>query len=347
MRPLAALRELFFHDTPTLRSFRRRMLAQLSLPASVLSVPFLISNLIDRQYVLAALVAMVILCLCSAFLTSKRRRSAPVRFDLVLLLLLFLVVGGAMMIQGFQGALWSYPVLLFCQFAFGRRMAFFSSAVLAAGTSLLAGQQGGADLGWRVFASLILLWLMVNSMLQVQAEAHNELLKQAGTDPLTGALNRRQLEIALAELVQRSRRRPVPASIMLIDIDDFKKINDSLGHAAGDRVLTGLVNLLVERKRTSDKLYRIGGEEFLLLAIDTKGQDAYVLAEQLRVLIQQSNLLAGVQVAVSIGVSECRTDQSPVDWLELADQALYRAKESGRNRVESSAFSDSAFNPTR
>ena len=347
MNVLAAMRGVFLHDSSTLQSQRARMLAQLSLPAAVLLVPYLISNLLDQQYALAALVAVVMLCLGSAFLTSRRRRSAPVRFNLVLLLLLFLAVGGAMVIQGFQGALWSYPVLLFCQFAFSRRMAFFGSVLLVAGTSLLAGQQGGLDMAWRVFASLMLLWLVVNSMLQVQADSHGELLKQASTDPLTGALNRRQLELALAELVQSARRRPVPTSILMIDIDKFKSINDGLGHAAGDQVLIGLVNLLLKRKRATDQLYRLGGEEFLLLAPDTVGQNALILAEQLRELIQRSVLLEGVQVAVSIGVAECRTDQSSAEWLELADQALYRAKESGRNRVESSTFSDSAFSLRR
>ena len=251
----AAVRGGFLHDSSTLQSQRARMLAQLSLPAAVLLVPYLISNLLDRQYVLAALVAVVMLCL--------------------------------------------------------------GSALLVAGTSLLAGQQGGLDMAWRVFASLMLLWLVVNSMLQVQADSHGELLKQASTDPLTGALNRRQLELALAELVQSARRRPVPNSILMIDIDKFKSINDGLGHAAGDKVLIGLVNLLLKRKRATDQLYRLGGEEFLLLAPDT------------------------------IGVSECRTDQSSAEWLELADQALYRAKESGRNRVESSTFSNSAFSLRR
>lgn len=345
MNPVATLRGLFLQDSPTLKSLRDRMLAQLALPASLLLLPVLISNLFDRQYVLAALVAIVILCLVSAFATSKRRRSSPVRFDLVLLLILFLVVGAAMLVQGFEGALWSYPVLLFCQFAFGRRMAFFGSALLAVGTGLLAGQQGGADLGWRVFVSLTLLWLVVNSFLQVQVQFHGDLVKQATTDPLTGALNRRQLDLDLGELVQSARRRPVPASILLIDIDKFKSINDALGHAAGDRVLVGLVGLLAKRKRTADHLYRLGGEEFLLLAPDTMGPHAFTLAEQLRLLVEGTDLLEGVQVAVSIGVAECRSDQSPEQWLELADQALYRAKEGGRNRVESSAFCDTANRP--
>jgi diguanylate cyclase (GGDEF)-like protein len=347
MHQLASLRGLFFTDSQVLRAQRERMLAQLSIPAALLLVPFLIANLVHRQYVLAVVDALIITCLGSAALTSRRRRAAPVRIDLLLLLLFFFGVATVMVTQGFQGALWSYPVLLFCQFALGRRMAFVASALLLVGTSLLADQQSGPEFAWRVFATLLLLWLMVNGMIKVQADAHEYLLKQAGTDPLTGALNRRELEFALAELVKRARRRPVPASMLLMDIDDFKKINDTLGHAAGDQVLTGLVRLLVERKRTADKLYRIGGEEFLLLAPDTVGRDAMILAEQLRVLIHQANLLAGIQVAVSIGVSECRTDQSPDDWLEFADQALYRAKENGRNRVESSDFSDSAFKPTQ
>lgn len=192
-----------------------------------------------------------------------------------------------------------------------------------------------------------LTWVMINIVLSVLHEAHRNLQLQASTDPLTGALNRRQLDLALGELVKRARRRPVPASIMLIDVDNFKQINDQLGHAVSDQVLTGMVKLLTERKRTADQLFRVGGEEFLLLAPDTVGADASLLAEQLRVKIEQTELFEGLRVEVSMGVAECRTDQLPKEWLEQADNALYRAKELGRNRVESSNFSDSAFQLTR
>ena len=163
-------------------------------------------------------------------------------------------------------------------------------------------------------------------------------------DPLTGALNRRQMDTALAELDRRARGRAVAASILLIDIDNFKQINDLRGHDAGDLVLTGLVKLISARKRAVDSLYRIGGEEFLLLLPDTNAAAASAVAEQLRALIEDSPLVRDHQVTISIGVAECESGYSPEQWLKAADIALYRAKDKGRNRVENSTFGDAAAN---
>lgn len=272
------------------------------------------------------------------------RRGWPVPWPFKYLLLPALV-GMALSLQSgsIQGALWSFPALLFCHFALSRRVAFYSSLGLWLLTVGLSWIYLNAEAGLGLGAALLVCWVMANGILNALLHVHEELLRDARTDPLTGALNRRELDGALGQLTNRARRRSVPASIVLIDIDNFKQINDRLGHAMGDQVLIGIVKLLTERKRTADFLYRLGGEEFLLLTPDTTGPDASFLAEQLRALVEKGNFVEGLQVQVSIGVSECRTDQSSEEWLEYADQALYRAKEGGRNRVETSVFSDSAF----
>lgn len=342
MKQTAALGRFFFHDSDALRAQRSRVLGHLSVVFALLLAPFLLFHIVQRNVLLAALSLLMVAVLAAAARALVRGRPVPLAFDWLMLPALA-GIGVLMATVGVQGALWSYPALLFCQFALGRRMAFVASVLLVLGTSLYAAHLSEPSLGWRLAATLLLLWLMTTSALRVLALAHEELLGQASTDPLTGALNRRQLDLALGELVKRARRRPVPASIMLIDIDNFKQINDRLGHAVGDQVLVGLVKLLNERKRTADTLYRLGGEEFLLLTPDTAGIDASIFAEQLRRRVENTNVIDGISVQISIGVSECRTDQMPEEWLELADQALYRAKEGGRNRVENSSFSDSAF----
>ncbi len=345
MSMLENLREFFFMDSPTLQTGREATLVGFSVAASALMVLLLGVNLYQGRHLAALVNALLILVLIPVALALRRGRPAPRPFKYVLLPTMLGIALG-LDSGSIQGALWSFPALLLCHFAMRRRAAFYCSLTLWTLTGLLTGLNFGADTAVRVCATLLLCWVMINSALNALARMHDELAHQASTDPLTGALNRRQLDLALGELVKRVRRRPVPASIMLIDVDNFKQINDRLGHAVGDQVLTGLVKLLAERKRTADSLYRLGGEEFLLLAPDTVGPDASVLAEQLRALIEKAELIKGLRVEVSIGVSECRSDQSPEEWLEFADQALYRAKEKGRNRVENSVFSDSAFNST-
>jgi diguanylate cyclase (GGDEF)-like protein len=156
---------------------------------------------------------------------------------------------------------------------------------------------------------------------------------QAITDPLTGAFNRRQMQITLAAAVERRRRSGERASILLFDIDRFKDINDALGHAEGDRVLTSLVALVGQRMRKLDALFRSGGEEFVLLLSGTRFSDALSVAEDLRTLVQDASLIAGRPLSISIGVVELAREQSIAEWIAEADAALYRAKRAGRNRV--------------
>ena len=133
--------------------------------------------------------------------------------------------------------------------------------------------------------------------------------------------------------MERSRRTGEPMAVAVIDIDQFKDINDRLGHAKGDSVLTAVVSLIRRRARKLDLLFRVGGEEFILLLPDTREGDAAALAEQLRAAIAESALLEDGPVTASIGVSELRAVESLDSWMKRADEAMYAAKKAGRNRV--------------
>ena len=134
---------------------------------------------------------------------------------------------------------------------------------------------------------------------------------------------------------KRSARLGVLAtvSLLLLDIDSFKLINDEHGHAAGDAVLTGLSALLAEQLRVSDELGRWGGEEFLLLAPGTTLPAATELAERIRAAVAQAAFPHGRTVTVSIGVAQAGVGETPEQWVARADLALYEAKRAGRNRV--------------
>ena len=346
MNPLQFLREFAFSESEAMQRARERIMGRITLVTCLVVAPFLVHALLQERYLQSALGGITLALMLVDALALHRGVRPPVAFPLLFLPILA-AVAATVVVQGIIGTLWSFPALIACHFVLSRRSAFFYSLLLIVTTSLLTLLYVGTDVALRVGASQAMTWVMVNIVLNVLNEAHRDMLRQATTDPLTGALNRRQLDAALGEMVNRARRRPVPASIVLIDIDNFKLINDGLGHAAGDQVLVGIVKLMSERKRAADSLYRLGGEEFLLLTPETVGKDAYGLAEQLRALIEATPFLEDLRVQVSMGVAECRTDQSPKEWLEEADRALYRAKEMGRNRVENSNFSDSAFQATR
>jgi diguanylate cyclase (GGDEF)-like protein len=152
-------------------------------------------------------------------------------------------------------------------------------------------------------------------------------------DPLTGADNRRHLDQRLSAEIAFAGRHKRPLSIVLLDIDHFKAVNDRFGHEAGDHVLTELVTLLRERSRKADLLFRMGGEEFLLLLNDTGPEAAANVAEALREGIARAHLPVATQITVSIGVSGLELSDTVDSWVKRADVALYAAKDAGRNRV--------------
>jgi diguanylate cyclase (GGDEF)-like protein len=160
------------------------------------------------------------------------------------------------------------------------------------------------------------------------------------TDALTGLKNRRYFDQRMSEEVALSLRHKLPLSLMLLDVDHFKKINDTYGHQIGDEVLSSLAKLISGMVRDSDIVARYGGEEIAIITPRTSKEEAALLAERLRDLIEKTTVaMVGttqevVQVTVSLGLcslSAVITDKDAL--LEESDQALYLAKKYGRNRV--------------
>jgi diguanylate cyclase (GGDEF)-like protein len=177
------------------------------------------------------------------------------------------------------------------------------------------------------------------SLLERNAELQraNEVLNQLSiTDGLTKLHNHRFFQDELTREIKRVNRANTPLSMLLIDLDDFKGLNDRLGHPAGDELLTRIARTMEGVVRSSDLLARYGGEEFVVLASDTDLVGAYRLAEKLRTTIAEQSLILGdsmrpTRITVSIGVAEFRGNRHK--FFSAADQALYRAKASGKNCV--------------
>jgi diguanylate cyclase (GGDEF)-like protein len=153
-------------------------------------------------------------------------------------------------------------------------------------------------------------------------------------DQLTGLLNRRGLEQRFDEVSEQAALSGQPVSVVVADIDHFKRINDGNGHAVGDAVLRDVAYEMRRNLRTFELLYRLGGEEFLLLLPGADGDDAARVAETLRAAIEELRP-AGLPVACSFGVATAHDDAIAFEpLLKAADAALYDAKHQGRNRVE-------------
>jgi diguanylate cyclase (GGDEF)-like protein len=172
------------------------------------------------------------------------------------------------------------------------------------------------------------------------ANMHEEKKRQAVTDGLTGIANRRHFNETLDKEFERARRYGLPLSLVLVDLDYLKKINDTFGHNVGDEAIKSIGQVLSKSCRAVDTAARYGGEEFCLLLPDTDTEDAMNLAERIRKLICETPLEGPGNISASIGVSTFPTHgNNQEDLFEAADQALYSAKSGGRNQVCQAASS--------
>lgn len=163
-----------------------------------------------------------------------------------------------------------------------------------------------------------------------------ELEEAASRDRLTGAWNRRHFEEVAAAEMSLARRRRLPLALIIVDLDHFKRINDTFGHPAGDAVLAGTVTALRPVLRASDVLVRWGGEEFLVLAPATNLEGALRLGERLRAALAATAFPGAEPITLSAGVAEYLHDEDVGAWVARADRALFRAKAGGRDQVAAS-----------
>lgn len=155
-------------------------------------------------------------------------------------------------------------------------------------------------------------------------------------DPLTQLPNRRLLDELIKREIGLVQRGQIESCLIVVDLDSFKSVNDTFGHPVGDAVLQQLADLLQENLRGSSILVRLGGEEFVILASNTSLDEAVVLAEWLRECVERNQFVIGkhkIRLTASFGVAPLLGTEQAEDYYDLADQALYRAKQRGKNCV--------------
>lgn len=252
-----------------------------------------------------------------------------------LILVLINTVGSvlATVMLGLPGVMWMYPALLASFFLVDHR-----KAVAANGAALAA-----VALHGKAFESplLMLLFLVTASLVSLLAFvfAHRtetqrrQLEQQATHDPLTGVQNRRAMERELQIATGLHRRGQPACGMLMLDLDHFKRVNDQHGHDAGDAVLVAFAELIGRSTRQVDRLFRFGGEEFVLLLSPASTPAMEKIANHLCLKVATELRCRGDRVTVSIGGAALRPDEDMQCWMVRADTALYRAKREGRNRA--------------
>ncbi|MET0962894.1 MAG: GGDEF domain-containing protein [Noviherbaspirillum sp.] len=316
-------------NTDPLAPYRERIIYPILIVAAICLTPLFINSFIEQRHAGGASTMVVVIAFLIDAVAIRLGKLPPIPFAF-LLLPIAVAMGVSLVVQGVFGALWAYPAAMACFFVLSRRTANISVGMLLTGITAMIYYYVGLNMAVRFGASFALTAAVANCILSVGGKLQSELMMQAIVDPLTGAFNRRHMDRRLAEVTEPGRRSASAATILLIDIDHFKRINDRLGHASGDIVLKKLVLLIDRHTRKTDQLFRMGGEEFLLLLPETAAAEAMLAAENLRHAIEQAGWLDDYsQVTISVGVSQRTPEEKTNDWIRKADEPCTGQKSQG------------------
>lgn len=311
-----------------------KLMLILALLNVFLLLPFAISNLIYGP-VIMGIGGLIIVSIFAfnAWSISKYNRYRPALMLYVLCPVAIFFVIVSIQTQGITGVLWCYPAALLFYFILPEKKAWIANAALLIFTAPFIWTAFDSALVARIEATLIAVSIFSAIFINVINNQRKKLQLLAITDPLTGILNRTLLPGTLTQAIQQNNRSKLPMTLASIDLDHFKKINDDRGHAAGDKVLQEVAVLLKNYCRQVDKVFRLGGEEFLVFLYNTKIDDGKHLAEKIRARIASLQTLPGHTITVSIGVAALQAGEDWQGWVKRADTNLYHAKEKGRDQV--------------
>lgn len=277
----------------------------------------------------SAIIASIVGSAVYAWVSGRTRVAAW--FNVVMAMIGCLAIA---MLFGRPGLYWMYAGVLGTFLVLRHREAAIVTAVALATLATLPGRafESRVDMAtFLVSASVVGLFAFIFAYRAEQLRSQLQVL--ASRDPLTGAGNRRCMEEELPLAIAMARRERRPCGLAILDLDHFKQINDRYGHAIGDQVLIDFVRLVRAATRKVDRLFRYGGEEFVLLLPGADTAGLQVILQNLQVHLAQSLQLRGEGITTSIGAATLRPDEPWEAWLDRADSALYRAKHGGRNRT--------------
>ena len=334
MNSLAVVEKLDTNPTLTVLGFKHQIVYHLHFWAFVAAAPLAMVQWSQDNALLAAL--LILFCLNAvaviAYLKFRNRYFLKGRLFPILAVICAIY---STALNGHAGLYWAYPAAAAVFFLLPIREATAFNIIFLIGMSVVSFLKFPEADFWRITFSLGLTCLFVLIFAWLVGRLQTELTRLATTDPLTGCLNRSQLADVLNVQIQMRERYERVCSIVLIDLDYFKLINDRWGHLAGDQVLQELPRRILRRLRESDQLFRVGGEEFMLVLPETRQKDAVKLARELLTCISATPFGEGMKVTASASVAEVGKGDTWSVWLNRADRALYQAKDRGRNQVVS------------
>lgn len=294
--------------------------------------PFAVIRLTMGTHWVAAMDIFGAVCALSCFIYVWRTHQTRVIAPLIAIVSLAGMTSNIYRL-GIDDLYFMYPVLIAAYFLLRPWPAVIATTLAVIVISLILVNQVSLFDTVKAMFSLLATVLFTFLFAWQRNRQHEELKQLSRVDALTGAGNRRALREQLDSLIHLHARDRQPMSLIFLDMDDFKVINDEFGHLVGDQVLKRVAELIQQRIRSTDYLYRYGGDEFMVLANHSDIATTHVLANDIRERVVQDRAVTGKAVSVSVGVSEYQMGETADQWLARADQAMYSAKDSGKNAV--------------
>lgn len=325
------LQQQAINPRATLSSFRNRVTFNLQLWTLLALVPMLVLQVYQQHLFLALLMLIFAVFLINNLRIGLQNRLQEWQAQ-GFVIFASLCVLYSTFLNGHQGIYWAFPVMA-C-FFFMLRSQFAGRAALTFLVALLPVIAVSFPLpeALRVILALGLTTLFVNYFAVIVVRLHKDLVKLATRDPLTGCLNRSQLADNLSSALKDHREKGSHYSLLLLDLDFFKQVNDQHGHHQGDQLLKAFADLVQQQLQPDDQLFRLGGEEFLILLKDRDLQAAQEVTENLLQQIRSTTFCNNLHITSSAGLAMAHCEYNDWSlWLHQADEVLYQAKNSGRD----------------
>ncbi|MBB6521296.1 GGDEF domain-containing protein [Pseudoteredinibacter isoporae] len=316
----------------SLNKHRKRLLYTINLICIIAIVPFAILSLIHSYIWLGVcLLAFVATLVINTICVIQRGRE----YFHHVIVMSFLIAALTLAVhhRGVGAVFWVFPVVATSIFVLPMRAALFFSVTLTASVSILMFMEMTHTVAIRASLSLVITIAINYVVVNIIQELQQKLRRSSEEDPLTGLSNRRQLDNEIMAVLDTYTRDGHSAVILLIDIDRFKTINDSFGHDVGDRIIQSVANAIKDNTRKSDAVFRLGGDEFLVLLNGIDWSEGSVIAETIRSKIEKLSEPEAFPVSASIGASVVYDGADKSAWIKQADAAMYQAKINGRNCV--------------
>ncbi len=315
--------------------YRAKATRGVALAALMLLLPFTIYALFCEPYVVAfGGIYIIAILVINTQLVARGLDHEPMTLYALLpggILFMWL----AFRVDGDMASIWCFPSILACYCMLGWRKAMVANVMILIVAVPMMWSTLDTVVAARLTASLMAVSLFASILVREIDAQQQRLRYQLDHDPLTGLLNRMSLKRALQGAVDAFHDSLAPATLLAVDLDHFKNVNDCFGHDTGDLVLCEVARLLKQQVASDGAVFRLGGEEFLILLAGNDEVAARRRAESLRVTIAETAILQGHPVTASIGTASLRASDDGESWARRSDDRLYAAKHGGRNRVVS------------